>query len=45
MENRAVSSMVGKPETRRDLFRAIQASNNRGSVSPNGTIEEFKELK
>ena len=45
MGQRAISSMVGKPETRRDLYKTIQASNNGGSVSPDGTIEELEDLE
>ncbi len=45
MENRAISSMVGEPKTRRDLYKTIQASNTGGSVSPNGTIEDIEELE
>ena len=45
MEQRAITSMVGRPETKERLFRTIQASNNGGSVSPNGTIEDIEELE
>jgi hypothetical protein len=45
MAQRAVSSMVGRPETKERLFRTIQASNNGGSISPNGTIEDIEELE
>jgi hypothetical protein len=45
MESSSISSMVGRPETRRDLYKTIQASNNGGSISPDGTTEELKELE
>ena len=45
MENRAISSMLGKPETREALYKTIQASNTAGSVSPDVTTEELKELE
>lgn len=45
MGQRAISSMVGRPEARQDLYKTIQASNTAGSISPDGTIEEIEDLE
>lgn len=45
MGQRAIISMVVRPETRRDLYKTIQTSNTGGSVSPDGTIEDIEELE
>ena len=45
MGKRTISSMVGKPKTREDLYRTIQACNSGGSLSSDGTIEELEELE
>ena len=45
MGQRAISTMVGRPETREALYRTIQDIDKGGNNSPVWTTEELKELE